>query len=424
MTTRTGKFISWHYGWVVVGLTFLTMLVSAGVRSMPGVLMMPLESEFGWSRSGISSAVSVGIFLYGFMGPFSASLLQKFGVRRVTVISLAVLGASLALTLCMRSLWQFELLWGLVSGMATGMMTNVLGVTVANNWFSERRGLVVGILTASAATGQLLFLPLLAKINSVAGWKFSIYAAVAVIALVLIAVAVWMRNHPIDIGAAPYGHDQPVKPAEFKGNLFLAPWQALLAGTRNPTFWLLSGTFFFCGVSTNGLIGTHLIPACGDYGITEVVAAGLLAFMGLFDLVGTTLSGWLSDRFDNRKLLFWYYGLRGLSLLFLPYALNTGPVMLIVFSVFYGLDWLATVPPTVKLATREFGKEKAGMIFGWVVVAHQVGASVAAYGAGAAREWLGSYNVSFETAGITCLLAALMALRIAKTRKSSAALQA
>jgi sugar phosphate permease len=420
---RTGKF-AWHYGWVVVALTFLTMLVAAGIRSMPGILMMPLEDEFGWSRSGISSVVSVGIFLYGLTGPFSASLLQKFGVRRVTVIALAVLGASLALTPFMRTLWQFDLLWGLVSGLATGMMANVLGVTVANNWFTKRRGLVVGMLTASAATGQLIFLPLLAKIISVSGWKYSIYAAVAAITVVLVAVAVWMRNHPYDIGAAPYGDDQPVKPAEFKGRLFLAPLQALWAGTRNSTFWLLSGTFFFCGFSTNGLISTHLIPACGDFGITEVVAAGLLAFMGLFDLVGTTLSGWLSDRFDNRKLLFWYYGLRGLSLLFLPYALTAGPAMLAVFSVFYGLDWLATVPPTVKLATREFGKEKAGMIFGWVVVSHQIGASVAAYGAGAAREWLGSYSVPFAVAGLTCLLAAIMALRIAKARKTAAVVQA
>jgi sugar phosphate permease len=420
---RTGKF-AWHYGWVIVGLTFLTMLVTAGIRSMPGILMVPLEDEFGWSRSGISSVVSAGIFLYGLTGPFSASLLQKFGVRRVTVIALFVLGASLALTPLMRTLWQFELLWGLVSGLATGMMANVLGVTVANNWFTKRRGLVVGMLTASAATGQLIFLPLLAKIISVSGWKVSIYAAAAAVTIVLVAVAVWMRNHPYDIGAAPYGDDQPVKPAEFKGRLFLAPLQALWAGTRNSTFWLLSGTFFFCGFSTNGLISTHLIPACGDFGITEVVAAGLLAFMGLFDLVGTTLSGWLSDRFDNRKLLFWYYGLRGLSLLFLPYALTAGPAMLAVFSVFYGLDWLATVPPTVKLATREFGKEKAGMIFGWVVVAHQIGASVAAYGAGAAREWLGSYSVPFEVAGLICLLAALMALRIAKASKTVAAMQA
>jgi len=337
--------LKWHYGWVVVAITFATLVVSAGVRSMPGILMLPLADEFDWSRSAISSVMSVGIFLYGMMGPFAASLLQKYGIRRVTVISLSLLAASLVLTPLMQTLWQFQLLWGLLSGLATGMMANVLGVTVAGNWFTERRGLVVGILTASAASGQLIFLPLLAKIISEAGWRYAIYAAAAAVLLVLIIVAVGVRNHPYDIGAAPYGSDQVSRPEEFKGRIFLTPLLVLKDASRNSTFWLLSGTFFFCGVSTNGLISTHLIPACGDFGITEVVAAGLLASMGIFDLIGTTLSGWLSDRFDSRKLLFWYYGLRGLSLIFLPHALSAGPATMMVFSVFYGLDWLATVPP-------------------------------------------------------------------------------
>jgi len=412
----TGK-LKWHYGWVVVALTFATMVVSAGVRSMPGVLMLPLEDEFDWSRSAISSVMSVGLFLYGMMGPFAASLLQKYGIRRVTVFSLSLLAASLALTPLMKTLWQFELMWGLLSGLATGMMANVLGVTVAGNWFAERRGLVVGILTASAASGQLIFLPMLAKIISTEGWRYAIYTAAAAVFLVLIAVAVGMRNHPYDIGAAPYGSDEVAKPAEFKGRIFLTPLLVLKDASRNSTFWLLSGTFFFCGVSTQGLITTHLIPACGDFGISEVVAASLLAFMGIFDLIGTTMSGWLSDRFDNRKLLFWYYGLRGLSLIFLPQALSAGPATMMVFSVFYGLDWLATVPPTVKLSIQEFGKERGGMIFGWVVVAHQVGAAVAASATGFARDWFGTYSVPFVVAGFICLFAALMSLRIARARK-------
>ena len=409
--------LKWHYGWVVVAITFATLVASAGVRSMPGILMLPLADEFDWSRSAISSVMSVGIFLYGMMGPFAASLLQKYGIRRVTVISLSLLAASLVLTPLMQTLWQFQLLWGLLSGLATGMMANVLGVTVAGNWFTERRGLFVGILTASAASGQLIFLPLLAKIISEAGWRYAIYAAAAAVLLVLIIVAVGVRNHPYDIGAAPYGSDQVSRPEEFKGRIFLTPLLVLKDASRNSTFWLLSGTFFFCGVSTNGLISTHLIPACGDFGITEVVAAGLLAFMGIFDLTGTTLSGWLSDRFDSRKLLFWYYGLRGLSLIFLPHALSAGPATMMVFSVFYGLDWLATVPPTVKLSIQDFGKERGNMIFGWVVVAHQVGAAAAAYAAGAARDWFGTYSVPFVVAGFVCLFAALMSLRIARARK-------
>jgi len=405
-----------YYGWLVVLITFVTLLISAGIRSMPSILMLPFEQEFGWNRSGISGVISVGIFLYGLVGPFSAAMLEKFGIRRVLVISIAVLAASLAVTPLMTALWQFQILWGLVTGLGTGMMANVLGVTVANHWFVQRKGLVVGLLTASAATGQLLFLPMLAKITVSAGWRYAVYSTVAALIVLLVVVAIWMRNHPYDVGRAPYGAEELVKPEPFRGNLFLAPLLALRSALGSKTFWLLAGTFFFCGFSTNGLIGTHLIPACGDYGIPEVMAAGLLALMGLFDLFGTTMSGWLSDRFDSRWLLFWYYGLRGLSLLFLPYALDSSPAALLVFSVFYGLDWIATVPPTVKLATKEFGKEKAGMIFGWVVVAHQLGASAAAYGAGVMREWLGSYTVPFVTAGFVCLFAALMAIRIAKGR--------
>jgi sugar phosphate permease len=404
-----------YYGWIVVIITFITLLVTAGIRSMPSILMLPFEKEFGWNRGSISGVISIGIFLYGLVGPFSAALLLKFGIRRMMVSSLTVLAISLAITPLMTDLWQFELLWGLVIGLGSGMMANVLGVTVTNLWFIERKGLVIGLLTASAATGQLLFLPLLAKITVEAGWRNAIYAAVIAIVIILIIVAIWMRNHPYDLGISPYGSDEVVKPITFKGNLFLTPLLALQSALKNKTFWLLASTFFFCGFSTNGLIGTHLIAACGDYGIPEVTAAGLLALMGLFDLFGTTFSGWLSDRFDCRWLLFWYYGLRGLSLVFLPYALDSGSnTMILIFTVFYGLDWIATVPPTVKLAAMAFGKEKVGMIFGWIVVAHQVGASTAAYTAGVMRELFGTYTLPFIAAGCVCVFAAIMAVKISK----------
>ncbi|GJM81499.1 MFS transporter [Paenibacillus sp. HMSSN-139] len=409
------------YGWIIVLLTFATLLVSAGIRSLPSVLLIPFQDEFGWSRGSISSVISVGIFLYGLVGPFSASMLLRFGFRKVLICSLSVLGLSLAMTPFIHALWQFELLWGLVSGLATGMMANVLGVTVSNQWFVKRKGLIIGLLTASAATGQLLFLPLFAKLTTDFGWRYAVYIAVASIAVVLVAVAIWMRNHPYEVGAAPYGATELVKPEPFRGNILIAPLQNLRLAMKHPTFWLLAGTFFFCGFSTNGLIGTHLIAACGDHGMLEVAAAGLLAMMGVFDLFGTTISGWLSDRFDSRKLLFWYYGLRGLSLLFLPFALSSAsPAMLVVFSVFYGLDWIATVPPTAKLAGETFGKEKSGMIFGWVVVAHQIGASTAAYGAGVLRDWLGSYSQAFVIAGFVCFVAAIMAMQIRKAQSRAA----
>jgi len=401
-----------HYAWIVLTITFLALFMSAGVRSMPSILMIPFEKEFGWERGSISTVISVGILLYGLVGPFSAALLAKFGIRRMMLVSMLVLSISLALTPLMTSLWQFHVLWGGLTGISTGMMANVLGVTVANRWFSERKGLVVGLLTASAATGQLLFLPLLANIMVKYGWSFAMYMAAGLTVVVLVVTAVGMRDHPSDVGLPAYGDDRIERPQPFRGNLFLSPLAALREALRSRTFWLLAGTFFFCGFSTNGLIGAHLIAACGDYGIPEVMAAGLLALMGLFDLAGTTLSGWLTDRFDARRLLFWYYSLRGLSLMFLPYALSAGPTYLMIFSVFYGLDWIATVPPTVKLASQHFGKEKAGMVLGWIFVAHQLGASSATIFAGLTRDSMGSYTGAFLIAGLICIIAALMSLKI------------
>jgi predicted MFS family arabinose efflux permease len=333
------------------------------------------------------------------------------------VISLALLVVSMAVTPFITKVWQLTLVWGVIVGLGTGSLANVLGVTVANRWFVKYKGLVIGMLTASAATGQLLFLPLLAKITEEIGWRYAVCAVGGVLIVLIPVIAIWMRNHPYDVSSAPLGETDVVKPAPFTGNLFLTPILALRSASRNGTFWLLAGTFFFCGFSTNGLIGTHLIPACGDFQIPLVMAAGLLSLMGVFDLIGTTMSGWLSDRFDSRWLLFWYYGLRGLSLIYLPFALDMGYTQLLVFSVFYGLDWIATVPPTAKITSDTFGREKAGMIFGWIVVAHQVGASTAAYGAGIVRDWLGSYTVPFIAAGLVCLYASVMAIRIRKQGK-------
>ncbi|MGG1516910.1 MFS transporter [Paenibacillus oryzisoli] len=420
MTSTSPRVSRLYYGWKIVLIVFLTLIVSAAISSFPSVLMQSLEREFGWQREAISGVISVRILLYGLMGPFSAAMLAKFGVRRMMICAIIVMLFSLGLTPLIHSVWQLMLLWGVLGGLSTGMLANVLGVTVANRWFVKHKGFVIGLLTASAATGQLLFLPLLAQITEDAGWRYAVFVIMGALVVLLPIIAIWMRNHPSDVGAAALGTEEVVKPAPFTGSILLTPLRTLRMATRSATFWLLAGTFFFCGFSTNGLIGTHLIPACGDYNIPVVTAAGLLAMMGMFDLVGTTLSGWLSDRFDSRKLLFWYYGLRGLSLIFLPYALGAGYAQLTVFAVFYGLDWIATVPPTAKLASSAFGPEKAGMVFGWIVVMHQLGASLAAYGAGYVRDLLGSYTVPFVTAGFVCLLASVFALRIQKSRHQAA----
>ncbi|MFG5118919.1 MFS transporter [Methylorubrum sp. POS3] len=401
-----------HYGWIVAGVTFLVLLVGAGVRATPGVLIVPWEREFGWSTATISGGIALNIFLYGMIGPFAVAIIERFGLRRAVCTTLVVLAVGTAATVFMRQVWQMVLLWGLVVGAGTGMVANVLGATVASRWFGRHRGLVVGLLTASAATGQLVFLPVLAHLSVDQGWRVAALT-VALAALALVPLVAWlMRDRPADLGLARFG-ETAIQPAPRGGiNPARRALQGLATGLRSRDFWLLSGTFFICGASTNGLIGTHLIPACNDHGIPAVTAASVLALMGLCDLVGTTASGWLTDRYDPRRLLAWYYGLRGLSLMFLPYSFDLSVYGLSLFAVFYGLDWIATVPPTVSLAGKVFGEENAALMFGWIAAAHQVGAASAAWAAGAVRTGTGDYFSAFVSAGLLCLAAAMMALFI------------
>ena len=413
-----------HYAWVVAGVTFVTLLAAAGARATPGVTLLPLGNEFQWSRAKVSAIVSLNIFLYGLIGPFAAALYQRFGLRRTMLAAMALLSAGYGLSTAATAYWHFVVLWGLVVGAGSGLAATVLGAAVANRWFTARRGLVMGVLTASTATGQLVFLPAMAAAVTAEGWR----AAPMIVALATVAVmpVIWyfMRDEPRDVGVRPYGErgaPEAAKPAASAGNPAKRAVAVLLEAVRVRDFWLLAGSFFVCGASTNGLIGTHLIPAAFDCGIPEVRAAGLLAAMGLFDLLGTTASGWLSDRYNCRYLLFGYYGLRGLSLLFLPQALLGPTAGLGVFAVLYGLDWIATVPPTVRLTAEVFGREKASIVFGWVVASHQVGAAGAAYAAGAVRTSFGSYAPAFMGAGALCLMAAVAVLPIARIRGAAAA---
>jgi sugar phosphate permease len=403
-----------HYAWIVAAVTFLVLLTGAGFRSAPSVLIVPLQKEFGWDRATISLAVSINLVLYGFSGIFAAALMERFGIRRVTVAALLLVGSGAALTTLMRVPWQLHLLWGLVVGVGTGAIATVMAAAVAGRWFVKRRGLVVGILSAASATGNLIFLPLLAWLAVHYGWRMVSLTVAGAAALVTPVIALLMRDRPSDVGLAPYGADAGDVPPPSSGSPIGAAFGTLGQVWRSRDFWFLAGSFFICGASTNGLIGTHLIPASIDHGMAEVSAAGLLALIGIFDIAGTTLSGWLTDRWDSRWLLFWYYGLRGLSLLFLPYAFGSAQFGLPVFIVFYGLDWVATVPPTVALASDLFGKQRGPIVFGWVFAAHMVGAAVAAYGAGAARTWFGNYEAAFMTAGVICLVASGMVIRIGR----------
>lgn len=396
-----------HYGWVMVGVTFLTSLISSASVGAPGVFILPLEKEFGWTTTQISSALSIRLLLFGLMAPFAAAMMARFGLRNVVVSALAIIMAGLVASLTMTQAWHLIALWGFVVGFGTGMTAMVLGATVATRWFVARRGLVVGILSASVATGQLIFLPILAYLTDAFGWRIAMGLMCVMLALAAMAVLLFMRDRPSDLGLRPFGDDgtAPVPVAPPAASIIATALKTLRDAARTRVFWILFGTFFICGASTNGLVQTHLIPMCADFGIPATTSATLLAAMGIFDFIGTILSGWLSDRYDNRWLLFWYYGLRGLSLLFLPFTDFTF-YGLSIFAMFYGLDWIATVPPTVKLTAKHFGPERAAMVFGWIFVGHQIGSATAAFGAGLTRTLLESYLPAFFAAGVLCIIAA------------------
>jgi MFS family permease len=395
-----------HYAWIIAAVGLVTLITSAGFRSTTGILIVPLQDEFGWSRATISFAVAINLVIYGLGGPFAAAFVEKYGMRRV--ITVAVLGISLGagLSTQMTAPWQLDVLWGVVNAAATGAISVPLGAMIANRWFARRRGLITGLLTASNASGQLIFLPLLAWIVTRWGWRYAAGTAAAVaLVVVLPLVLIFIRDRPSDLGLAPYGSTE-IEPAPVvTGNPFASAVRTLGTVRRSRAFWLLAGSFFICGASTNGLIGTHLIPAAMDHGYGEIAAASLLATIGVFDLVGTLCSGWLTDRYDPRLLLAWYYGLRGLSLLALPYVFGSPRFGLILFVVFYGLDWVATVPPTVALTAEIFGRESVGVVFGWIFAAHMAGAAAAAWGAGEARTAFGGYGWAFGTSGLLCLFA-------------------
>ena len=415
-----------HYGWVVVATTFLAMLATAGAVSAPCVMLVPLQQEFGWQNGDISVAMAVRLVLYGLLGPFAAAFLNRFGLRRVVIVALLTIALGTAGSLVMTSVWQLVLLWGVVVGLGTGMIAMVLGATVATRWFAHRSGLVMGLLAASLATGQLVFLPLLAQLTASHGWRTALCVVVGALLVVMLLVLALMRDRPSDLGLPRYGEAEPTPaPAQQHGlsTLLVSPLRALRQASASRTFWVLAATFFICGLSTNGLIQTHWVTLCGDFGVAPVGAAGVLAAMGAFDLVGTTLSGWLSDRYDNRWLLFWYYGLRGLSLLWLPLT-GFSLYGLSIFAVFYGLDWIATVPPTVRLTADRFGSENANLTFGWIFAAHQLGAATAAYGAGAMRDGFSTYLPALYVAGAFCLLAAALMLTISRRRPTLAAIGA
>ncbi|MGW4161482.1 MFS transporter [Streptomyces sp. NPDC004788] len=400
-----------HRAWFVAAVTFVTIIGAAAFASLPGLLIEPLHGEFHWSRGTIGLAVSVNLALYGLTAPFAAALMDRFGIRRVVAVALSVISLGSLLTVWMTAAWQLVLYWGLLVGLGSGSMALAFAATVTNRWFFARRGLVTGILTAAGASGQLVFLPLLSWLVEHHGWRPAAVTVALAAAAVVPFVWLLLRDHPADVRLAPYGGAYVEKPAPVTGAARRA-LTVLFRAARTGPFWLLAGSFAICGASTNGLVKTHFVPAAHDHGMPVTAAAGLLAVIGVFDVVGTIASGWFTDRFAPRRLLAVYYALRGISLLFLPMLLapSVHPPMLF-FIVFYGLDWVATVPPTIALCREHYGDDSA-IVFGWVLASHQVGAAFIAFAGGLARDVFGSYDIVWYASGALCAAAALMALVI------------
>jgi MFS family permease len=424
-----------HPAWTVAAVAFLALVGAAGFRAAPGVLMVPLQNEFGWSTTVLSAAVSINLVLFGLTAPFAAALMERFGIRAVTAVALVLIGAGSALTVLVTQSWQILLTWGLLIGLGTGSMALVFAATIANTWFAKSRGLVIGILTAGSAAGQLVFLPFIAALAQDPGWRQASLligaGALAVVPLVLM----FLKNSPADVGVLPYGATppaagpnagkassgpEPTGPAagqevqEPSRNAAVRALQVLKRASKVRTFWALVAGFAICGATTNGLIGTHFIPSAHDHGMPETTAAGLLAVVGLFDIIGTIASGWLTDRFNPRILLAVYYQFRGIGLLVLPLLLSaTVQPSMIVFVVIYGLDWVATVPPTAAICRQVFGTD-GSVVFGWVFAAHQLGAAAAALAAGAVRDATGQYTYAWFAAAAMCTIAAVISATIRK----------
>ena len=402
-----------HYAWIVATVSFTVILIGVGVRAAPSVLLVPLEHSFGWSADTISGAVSLNILLLGLTGPFAVATMQTFGLRRTMMAALLLLTAGAGGSALVRHSWQLYLTWGLLVGLGASATGFGIIAVIANRWFVARRGLVTGLLTASNASGQLVFLPALAALATNFGWVSVPIAVSLLVAAMVPLVWLLLAESPGAIGIGPYGatEEPPIPP--MSGNPFRVAFGGLARGAQSVDFWLLAGSFSVCGFSTYGLIGTHMIAYCMDHGIPEVTAAGLMASLGVFDLFGTICSGWLTDRYNPRVLLFWYYSLRGLSLLLLPFT-QFNLFDLSIFAVFYGLDWVATVPPTITLTNLVFGRKDAPVIVSWIFCAHQVGGSLAAVAAGAVRDATGSYMLAFLASGAACLMASLLVLRISR----------
>lgn len=406
---RGNSNLVFHYAWIITPVTMLALLASAGIRTTPQVLILPLETEFGWTRADVSFAAALSILWYGLGGPVGGALVDRFGVRRVMAMGLGLIAMGLVAMLKLNALWQLHLFWGLIIGIGTGMVANVLGATVAQRWFVKNRGLVLGIFGAASAAGQLVFLPAMVSLNAAQGWRGALTVAAVIVAVLVVPVLLLMREHPADVHQRPFG-DQVI--ATGRGEERDSRRTPLRQAIRTRDYWLLAGSFFICGYTTNGLIGTHLLPHAVEHGFTAQAAGEAIALMGALNVIGSLASGWLSDRVDSRWLLAVYYGLRACSIALLPFVQDLSGLLL--FAVFYGIDWVATVPPTINLTAQRFGRASVGVLYGWIFFTHMLGAALAAFLGGVLRDALGDYTIAFFSAAILAFVAVGLSIRVGR----------
>ncbi len=387
-----------HYAWIILAVTFACLFVGSALRSVPGIIMLSLEQEFHWSRETLSGAVAINLFLFGLAGPFLGRLMDLYGVKAITIVLIVLVTLGAGGSVLMQEPWQLYLLWGVIIGAGSGGTSMIMGSAVVNRWFQERRGLALGILGAAFSSGQLIFTPILMNLNIHEGWRTATLTIVFLLGLLVLPFVIWlMVDDPGLRGIRAYG-------ANGNTDFTLSPdLNPIHKAMKKPQFWLLAFSFGICGLTTSGLFQTHLIPHGIEHGFPEMTMAISLGLMGATDIFGTILSGWLCDRFGKRWPLAIYYLLRGVSLVLLPYVESTGQLM--AFSVIYGLNWLSTIPATSALTADLFGKQNVGVVFGWICFAHQIGAAIAAYGAGYLHHLAGNYTLAFMASGLFAFVA-------------------
>ncbi|MEU6672090.1 MFS transporter [Streptomyces sp. NPDC046727] len=396
--------------WAIAVVAGAAIVTAGAFTTVPGLLITPLHQEYAWDRGQIALAASVNMVLFGFTAPFAAALMERAGIRRVAAGAMLLIAVGALLTNAMAAPWQLTLYWGVLIGLGSGCLTMTFAALVTSRWFVHRRGLVTGSLSASSHLGQLLFLPLLAWAVDRYDWQPPVVTLALAALTVSALVALFLRDHPADVGARPYGSEEFVaKPAPAQGAARRTV-TVLLQATRTGTFWLLAGMFVICGASTNGIMWSNWVPAAHDHGMHATVAASMLSLIGVFSALGAAVSGWLTDRFDPRRLLTVYFTVRALTLLALPlvFAASAKPSM-IAFAVVYGLVDVATVPPVIALCQRAYGDD-GPIVFGWTNSAHQLGAGASAFLGATARDVFGSYDTVWVTLSGVCLVAALLAM--------------